>query len=1033
MSPSPPSQPQWPAIIALIVAIGGVPTAAAFAFADQITKNPWRAAAVAVVYLLGLFVLSVITGIWQRLQAPWLDQAARWVDTTLRRRLSGYDRRYRRFMVEQHRSFDVKGLTTQGPYSLMLDEVFVDLSLAPQPAHLVRSNPIPAVPEALAQGQHSIWAYLQSKQMRTQHLAVLGAPGSGKTTLLRHIALVLASGKRSTSISTPRRMPILLFLRDHAAVITANPQLTLAAAIRDHLARLEGPLPPPDWFERQLAAGSCLVMLDGLDEVADLEQRKQVVQWVDRQTTVHANNRFIVTSRPFGFRSTPLERMTVVEVHAFTHAQVERFVANWYLANEIMSAQRDDAGVRRDARRGAEDLLVRLRNTQNLADLAINPLLLTMIANVHRYSSSLPERRVELYREISTVFLGKRQAARGIVQDLTPAQKQRVLQALAYALMTRQVREIALDDAVPLIRDTLERITLGLTGEQFLQQIEEGSGLLIEREHQMYSFAHLTFQEYLAATHILEQRLEQELVGRTSESWWHETIRLYAAQADATGIVDACIGGTVPSIEALSLAIDCSQEARELRPDVRTRLEAMLTQGVEDADPERRRLIAEALLARRLRRMVRLDDQRAIDTSLLSHAEYQLFLDGRYAQGACHQPDHWQGTQFPTGQGRAPVLGMRHSDAIAFCSWLTDRSGGIWSYRLPYPEELPRADGNVQFATRSDGLVCWAGTEAGTYIDLSLVSPAQTQVWIEQRVLQDYMDFMVHVFTPFASDAHHLTNELTRAHARGLPLVRDLTIVLDRACEHTRARALAVGRSSDLVRNRARDLANDLARARDLANDLARSLASARTGARARDLANNLARSLASALDVDRTLMQISIAANGGSSRSYRVVALNLDQYCAGNLNLNLEHDVALIHDHARPTNTDPGRSDFLRPIAQLTLAQALAIVCQRDSSNESDQPVDRVAARQAVRYIALFMIDQIQANRDNQSRVWQVFARSDNRQAEMQRLLNAYVDLYVSLAILEERIAGTLLPCEGLLLLRELTEQSGASRSPKS
>jgi predicted NACHT family NTPase len=84
------------------------------------------------------------------------------------------------------------------------------------------------------------------------------------------------------------------------------------------------------------------------------------------------------------------------------------------------------------ARQQADDLLRRIVRTPALLALAVNPLLLTMITTVHRYRSSLPGRRVELYAEICEVFLGKRQQSRGIEIDMTPAQKQSVLQPLAY-------------------------------------------------------------------------------------------------------------------------------------------------------------------------------------------------------------------------------------------------------------------------------------------------------------------------------------------------------------------------------------------------------------------------------------------------------------------------------------------------------------------------------------------------------------------------------------------------------------------------
>ena len=40
------------------------------------------------------------------------------------------------------------------------------------------------------------------------------------------------------------------------------------------------------------------------------------------------------------------------------------------------------------------------------------------------------------------------------------------------------------------------------------------------------------------------------------------------------------------------------------------------------------------------------------------------------------------------GEGQLPVGGIRPSDAIAFCRWLADRSSGSWQYRLPNEDEL---------------------------------------------------------------------------------------------------------------------------------------------------------------------------------------------------------------------------------------------------------------------------------------------------------------------------------------------------------
>src|SRR5271157_4925959 len=104
-----------------------------------------------------------------------------------------------------------------------------------------------------------------------------------------------------------------------------------------------------------------------------------------------------------------------------------------------------------------------MRDAPVLAELAINPLLLTMIANVHRYRSSLPGRRVELYMEICEVFLGKRQQARRIDLELTPAQSKRVLQPLAFYMMQTERREIVLADAARIIEEPLAQVNPRIT------------------------------------------------------------------------------------------------------------------------------------------------------------------------------------------------------------------------------------------------------------------------------------------------------------------------------------------------------------------------------------------------------------------------------------------------------------------------------------------------------------------------------------------------------------------------------------------
>jgi len=104
-----------------------------------------------------------------------------------------------------------------------------------------------------------------------------------------------------------------------------------------------------------------------------------------------------------------------LEVQPLAPDQVRRFVHTWYLATEVAHhLGNKNQAVCSKAADGAKGLLSKLRQSRDLSDLASNPLLLTMIATVHRYRGSLPGSRVELYADICSVFFGRRRQARGL-------------------------------------------------------------------------------------------------------------------------------------------------------------------------------------------------------------------------------------------------------------------------------------------------------------------------------------------------------------------------------------------------------------------------------------------------------------------------------------------------------------------------------------------------------------------------------------------------------------------------------------------
>jgi predicted NACHT family NTPase len=311
--------------------------------------------------------------------------------------------------------------------------------------------------------------------------------------------------------------------------------------------------------------------------------------------------------------------------------------------------------------------------------MALNPLLLTMIANVHRFRGVLPGRRVELYHEICDVLLGRRQDAKGITDSMSAMQKKAVLQFLALGLMKQQTREFPPTLGAKLIQDKLKSIS-GKKSDatEFLKRIENITGLLVEREQGIYEFVHKSFQEYLAAVELTDSTQGVILAAKMQDTWWDETIRLYAAQSDATHLVETVMQN--PTITALTLAYDCVEEGLSIQPEVRQALEAKLDEGLESLDSDLFKLAAEVKLARRLNNLIRIDEKTDIDNSLITCAEYQLFIDDKRKNGKNRQPDHWHNHRFPQGDAAKPIAGVRASDAEEFCQWLAGR--GTAHYRL---------------------------------------------------------------------------------------------------------------------------------------------------------------------------------------------------------------------------------------------------------------------------------------------------------------------------------------------------------------
>lgn len=496
-----------------------------------------------VVYEIGVFLVAFWRKVWTKIEGRLVDSTASWAEALVSHRK--FRHRYLEHIISDYAPFNVRGLDNINP--LKFEHVFVDVRIKGSTPQIGNTRLIKHKRDEDLEGNRSIWDFIDSAQSREHNafaFVIVAPPGSGKTTLLQNIALTMAGGENKRHHARAY-LPIMLFLREHSdAIVKEQPPLheVLEAYFMDQkkYPMLE---PPIGFFKDQLKEGKCLVLLDGLDEVADPRDRKAVSEWVDRQIKNYSRCRFIVTSRPQGYKIAPLQTATVLEVLPFNVSQVQKFIENWYQAHELMKAREPETDARNKAANQASNLITRLRAMPALNEMTVNPLLLTMIVIVHHYHGALPGSREKLYAELCDVLLERRDAARQIRVKFTASQSLAALRPLAAFMMKCKLRDITLDKMLSVIAQPLQ--DAGIVKEDiqnFPRELELSSGLLLETEHKSWSFAHLSFQEYLAAAHWLRQKdFQEDWRTLVNDSWWYETLRFYSAQTNADPIAEACL------------------------------------------------------------------------------------------------------------------------------------------------------------------------------------------------------------------------------------------------------------------------------------------------------------------------------------------------------------------------------------------------------------------------------------------------------------------------------------------------------------
>jgi hypothetical protein len=433
-------------------------------------------------------------------------------------------REYIQRYTDRHGYFKVLGMSQR----MSLDEIYTQVSFSPEYLKAFETG------EAY---ENSYRERRQSKQKPqlgkdvangNPYLMVLGGPGMGKTTFLRKVGLEAL--KQGQGEYEHILIPVFLELRQCREAQDLNLEAKIAEEFKncglDHY---------EDCTEQLLKHGKLLILLDGLDEVPiDLlpKMTKAIQDLVDR----YDKNRFVASCRIAFYRSfEAFQRFRDIAIADFDPQQMECLIQNWF-----RSHGRLEWGQRCWAKLTSDEHCPTL-------ELAKTPLFLTLVCILFQDKGELPNNRATLYDKALSVLLEGLDSAKQIerrrtYEKMDGKSRELMLEQIAYDNFVAdrlffQQGEIALQ--IEAVLKDLLREESPIDGKKVLKEVEEHHGLLVNRYDDVFSFSHLTIQEFLTAKHVIDNSLDVDklVTEHLGDKRWREVFLLLAGLRNADDLL----------------------------------------------------------------------------------------------------------------------------------------------------------------------------------------------------------------------------------------------------------------------------------------------------------------------------------------------------------------------------------------------------------------------------------------------------------------------------------------------------------------
>ncbi|MFC5623635.1 NACHT domain-containing protein [Algoriphagus winogradskyi] len=374
-----------------------------------------------------------------------------------------------------------------------------------------------------------------------KYLCVLGSPGSGKTTFLKKMGIesffvktkpfFLIGNKEESDLKynyVHECIPVFIELKQFK-----YENINLIEIISEEFENCGFPDPDKTAISF-LTNGKMLILLDGLDEVPN-DKLNSIISHVKNFSDKYRNNRFIISCRTAFYRSY-FSVFNVVEVSDFNDEQIIHFAQNWFSNKTSTEVEM------------SERFLSNLFNKeyQSALELARTPLLLTFLCLSFEVSDQLPLKRGLLYKRSLGIYLEKWNLEKGVFVEsihkyLNVDLELDMLSEIALALYKEEKIFFSKMELIKLISIFLsknEKLKDEIGPSQVLTSLEVHKGIFVERTIDIYSFCHLTIQEYLVAHYFQSKNITDELVdGYLFNPKWNEILLLFSGISNSDQVL----------------------------------------------------------------------------------------------------------------------------------------------------------------------------------------------------------------------------------------------------------------------------------------------------------------------------------------------------------------------------------------------------------------------------------------------------------------------------------------------------------------